>query len=188
MKGVVKTTIISMLLALICMSTPLKGQGLLTFAAGMGSPELLHLGLRVKIANQLHLGAYIGIDDLPTIDWSAFHGTTPKDTGSSHGVAAFYHFAGNSQYTELPPWYFRAGYSHSRTNSYNYTHKTYWADIRLGRVFSLSHNVGVELDFGINILLHENAEIKPNRVVEDLSHVSANKARPGGACRIFFRF
>lgn len=186
MKRTVAKAFVLMMMALMGLATPLKSQGWLTLSAGLGYPELPHVGLRFKITNQFHIGAYVGSDN-PGIDWSTFQGERPEDKEFSRGVAALYHFAGHSEYTELPPWYLRAGYSHLKLVTYQYTHKTNWADLRGGRAINFTEKFGVELDLGINILLNENAEIKPSGIAEGVTNVSAKKLRPAGGFRFFLR-
>ncbi|MBW6499075.1 MAG: autotransporter outer membrane beta-barrel domain-containing protein [Bacteroidales bacterium] len=174
------------LLAILALATPLKSQGSFAVSAGVGGPEIFHLGFRVKLADQWQLGAFIG---------SAFgsateqRGDAPKEKIDAYamGLAAFFHFGGQSAHTPLKPWYLRAGLSYVHFDGTDYISKYNHADIRLGRGFNLTPRSGLELDAGLALMLSHKHQTKPGGLPEGLPVEVENKVLPAFGLRFFYK-
>ena len=167
--------------------TPLKSQSRFTLTYGFGNQKMANLGLRVKAADRLHIGAFAGIGG----DWNldilgGLSGTREhKDSFASLGTATFYHFSGNSPHTELPPCYLHAGPTYVYSKKEIYTQNSTWADIRAGRAFHIIPRLGIEVDAGINILLKAQTKLKWTAVPDDVPSRKIHQAR---SIRLFGRF
>ncbi len=175
-----------MLLAMMGFATPVNSQDRFAVMAGLGVPELYNLGFRVKLADQLQLGAYIG---------SAFgmastqSGNEPKQKADAYalGIAAFYHFGGQSAHTPLKPWYLRAGLNYLHFDEPESISRNTNAETRLARVFNLSPKAGIEIDAGISIFLSHQHETKPGAPPQGMPVILQTKAIPAIGLRFFYR-
>jgi hypothetical protein len=185
MKNLFIKPFLLILLASWGFATPIKSQSWFTLTLGGGDQEQLNLGIRVKTASRLYIGAFAGLGGDWSMDLCGLSGNCEhKDSFASLGAAAFYHFAGSSPHTELPPWYLRAGPTYVYSNKEKYTQKSTWADIRAGRAFNFDPRIGFELDAGINILLNAETSLKRLAVPDD---APSKKIRQALGFRLFFR-
>lgn len=115
--------------------------------AGIGLPELINLGLRVQF-NQTQLGFSVG--------------TFPDPEEDIYSLAAdyYYHFGGSSEFTDLRPWFFKAGLEYSKS-------ETEWEEVsylflvpRVGREFNISERFAIALEAGIFVILSEKEKEK----------------------------
>ncbi len=124
-----------------------KSQEKINVSAGAGIPELINASVKFQF-NQSQIGFSLG--SMPASDESLL---------SLTGMA-FYHFAGNSSYSERKPWFFRGGFDFLRDETRSITDKYLYLDLRLGRDLNLSDRWGVGLDAGPLIQLFHDRTSK----------------------------
>ena len=168
------------------MLAPAKSQGSFAVSAGMGMPEMFHLDFRVKLADQWQLGAFIG-SAFGTATEQSGDGPKEKIDAWAMGLAAFYHFGGQSAHTTLKPWYLRAGLSYVQFDGTKDISRLTHTDLRLGRAFNIAPRFGLDLDAGLNILLHYTIETKPGAPPQGMPGVVEPKVFPAFGIRFFYR-
>lgn len=116
-----------------------NAQERINLAAGIGFPELTNVGVRFQTRQDTR---QIGL----SLGYAAWH----KFALSGD---MFFHFGGNSMFSERKPWYVRGG----MTALYLGTVEediTEWAavfNLRLGRDINFSKKIGLNLDAGIAV-------------------------------------
>jgi len=187
MKNLFTKPFLLILLASCGLANPVRSQDWLTMTLGNGDQEQFNLGVRVKTASRLYIGTFAGLGGDWSLDISCgLSGNCEhKDSFASLGAAAFYHIAGSSPHTELPPWYLRIGPTYVHSNKEKYTQNNTWADIRAGRTFNFRPKMGLELDAGINILLISRTSFVWLAVPSD---APLKKIRQALGFRFFIRF
>jgi len=122
-----------------------SGQEKVNITAGIGTCELLNLGLRFQF-QQSQLGFSIGT--LPV-----------KDGGFSVTGGYYYHFGGSSDLSARRPWYGKFGLIYLKTETEDFTDSYLFLDIRLGRDFNFSKSFGMAIDAGPAIqLIHTTTD------------------------------
>lgn len=174
------------LMTILCLASPLKSQERFSISAGVGSPELVHLDLRVPLADQLQLGASIG-SGFGMVYIESDDESKEKARAFALELSAFYHFAGQSAHTHLKPWYLRAGLNYLRFDEPEAISKYTTADMRLGRAFNLSPRFGLELDAGLTYLIIHNHETKPGAPPQGLPVIVEPNVLPAFGLRLFYR-
>ena len=119
--------------SLLCIS-----QKRVNVTLGIGMPELLNIGVRYQ-ANQTQLGLSVG--SLPLKD----------ETIISISAETYYHFAGRSQLSTRWPWYVRFGMNYLRNETKTVLDKYLYANLRVGRDFNISEEIGINIDIGLTI-------------------------------------
>ena len=125
---------------LICCTHASLGQKV-NISAGMGSPELLNVGLRYQL-DQAQIGLSFG--SMPVKDESMV----------SFAGDVYYHFAGSSVLSNRRPWYGRGGLTWLRYETDNLIDKHLYLNTRLGRDLYFSEKFGVNIDTGLSFELH----------------------------------
>ena len=135
---------------LICGTNLSSGQEKLNITAGIGTPELLNVGLRLQL-DQTQIGLSVG--SLPLNDESII----------SFSGDVYYHFAGSSILSERKPWYARTGLTYLRHETNTFIDKYVYLNIRMGRDFHISEKFGVNMDVGISFeLYNDRTQIEPS--------------------------
>ncbi|MDP2424173.1 MAG: hypothetical protein U1C46_04565 [Bacteroidales bacterium] len=134
-----------------------QGQESYGVTAGLGLPDWVNIGLRLKTGQAqfgLHVGSVPGLKDESL--WSV-------------GGEIFYHIAGTSSITNLRPWYGRLGMVHVRDETPSVIWIDNYIDVRGGRVLSIRSKMGFELDAGLAInIAHKVTRKKPAWISLDL--------------------
>lgn len=113
-----------------------NGQEKVDLSAGFGIPELLNVGVRYQLNNQVQLGFSVG--SVPTENENAI---------SIVGDVR-YHFGGHSKLSSRRPWYGRVGLNYLRDETdYKINNYLYFIS-RLGKEFNISNRMGIEIDAG----------------------------------------
>ena len=114
----------------------------LSISAGLGSPELLNLGVRYQVG-QSQLGVSVG----------TWFGNYEADSNYSVGADYYYHFEGFSNLSSRRTWYGRIGlYYYSSSQMYESFQYLLLAP-RLGKEFNFSPRIGMAADAGISQVL-----------------------------------
>lgn len=127
----------------------MKGQGKMSFSIGLGFPETLNAGLKARL-NQSQLGLNIGF-------WPANNEGFIFTWENVFSICGdyYYHFAGKSVYSDLKPFYFRAGLNYLFIKwSGSDIDNLFNTQLRVGRDFYFPKNGGLGLDGGL--ILHLN--------------------------------
>lgn len=113
-----------------------KSQNNLSASMGLGLPELINIGVRYELPPQLMFGMSIG---------TAFTGAVALSGD------VYYHFAGRSELSDLPPWYIRANFTYWQLSKILFIDigKAALVGFRIGRDFNVTENIGISLDAGI---------------------------------------
>ena len=138
----------SLFLGLILLFTS-KGMGQDNFniAAGLGSPELINLGVRYQMG-QSQIGLSVGT-------WFASY---EGDNYFSVGADYYYHFEGFSNLSTRRTWYGRIGlYYYATSQTYENFEYLLLAP-RLGKEFNLAPRIGMAADAGISQVLSRSSE------------------------------
>ncbi|TVQ19231.1 MAG: hypothetical protein EA361_00940 [Bacteroidetes bacterium] len=128
---------------LICGTHLSSGQEKFNISAGIGSPELLNVGLRLQ-HNQTQFGLTIGSLPLKDENIISFSGDV------------YYHFAGSSALSDRKPWYARTGLGYLRHETNTFIDKYVYLNLRMGRDFHISEKFGVNMDVGVSFELHND--------------------------------
>lgn len=126
----------------------LVAQNKFSATTGFGFPELLHAGVRYEFG-QYQLGGTLGMS--PISD-------DKHENMQSVSASFYYHFGGFSELSELKPWYVKTGSSYFWGETTDEVYKNVLADLRAGRQFNITENLGIELNLGITLLLYEDVE------------------------------
>lgn len=118
-------------LSLIC-SFQVFGQEKVNLFAGVSVPEQFVIGPRIHF-NQVQLGLGIGN--------SNYRYSVSGDIS--------YHFGGNTEFSEIKPWYLKGGLSKWIDHSDNPDNNLLGFYFRTGRDFNLSNKLGINIEFGI---------------------------------------
>lgn len=121
------------------------GQEKFNIAAGLGHPELIHVGLRYQMG-QSQLGISAGF--------------FPGEYEDAYSVGAdyYYHFGTPSVLSSRLPWYGRIGvYQFSLENEYE-KNKYLLLVPRIGKDFNISPKLGIAADVGISLVLSREQE------------------------------
>ena len=106
----------------------------ISFAGGWGPPELAHLEFGVR-SNQwrysVHGGVILGGDIY------------------SMGLGVQYHVLGNSDLTDIRPWYFRGGLTYTHEEQANAAVDDIWLTLRTGRQFNFNSRMGISGELGV---------------------------------------
>jgi len=140
-------------------------------STGIGLMELINMGVDYQI-KQSEVGINIG--------------TWPNQiNGFSFMANYYYHFAGKSRFSDVRPWYVRAGMSLLRDKSkYSIDYK-YVTSLRFGREFNFSDKIGIAIDAGVcyylyhNVIVLEDDPFPTGRILYFL---------PSGCIKAFYRF
>ncbi len=126
---------------LICCTHPSMGQEKVNISAGIGSPELLNVGLRFQF-DQAQIGLSLG--SMPVKDESMV----------SFAGDVYYHFAGSSVLSNRRPWYGRGGLTWLRYETNTLIDKHLYLNARVGRDLNISEKFGVNIDAGLSFELY----------------------------------
>lgn len=149
----------------------LSGQGV-SISVGVGMPELMNLGVRLQ-GKQFQIGASVG--------------TWPVKDESLLSISGdmFFHFGGLSELSERHPWYLRIGYDFMKDESETVYNDYYFLNLRIGRDFNLTENLGIEIDAGPAIILAHNHESKTQSSTWD---IGPSTLIPSIGIVVFYRF
>ncbi len=114
-------------------------------AIGVGFPEFTHLSVRLpfeKIQIGLSCGRALGV-----------YSNADKPQPISISADLRYYCGGKARYVERQPWYGKLGLSFNRSESTEYRRDFIFLNPRIGREFNLTPRLGLELDWGVSILL-----------------------------------
>jgi len=108
----------------------------LVLKTGVGIPEVSNVAAGFQLEQaQFILGA--GYLPLPEDEMAAL-------------FADFYiHLFGSSGYTNIRPWYARAGFLKFREKTPRWIDRYNYLDLRMGRTFNLNSSLAIELDLGV---------------------------------------
>jgi hypothetical protein len=113
-------------------------------SAGIGFPELMNIGIKYQVFDQLQIGLSIGGIYFPGIGAVTFSGDI------------YYHFGGLSKFSEIQPWYGRIGItSYGVADDGEYMWFSY---LRIGHELYFSGNFGISLDAGIGLAFDKYVE------------------------------
>jgi len=126
------------------------GQERTKVTLGFGIPELINIGFRTQI-NQSEAGLSLGFfppeEDSWVISWEKMFSVCGD---------YYFHFAGKSRFSDLRPFYARAGLNYWKIEwEENDIDNCLSTQIRLGRDFNFSKKTGMSLDAGVLIHLNE---------------------------------
>jgi hypothetical protein len=119
----------------------------INISAGIGIPELLNLGFRYQLF-QRQLAIQAGF--MPVNDEQVF----------SIGGHYTQHFAGFTELSERYPWFLRGGINYSRSETPSLIDRYVFANLRVGRDFNFTRNLGFELDGGVTFQLYHDETVK----------------------------
>jgi len=121
----------------VIFSGKVKSQDKIDLTASLGIPEFLNAGIRLNL-KQVQLGFNIGT--LPI--------SGEKILSASANL--YFHFAGNSEYTYLKPWYAMAGINWLTDEEVGFNlDKFLYLNLRAGREVNLSPRAALALDGGL---------------------------------------
>lgn len=174
---VIDKNIIFGLILLLC-ATVCSAQQEYNVTAGGGTPEMLNLGLRMRIAQQQY-GLSIG--------------TNPSYKNNNFTASAdfYYHFGGRSGHTDLFPWYVKSGLTYMSSEGEWEKRMNLLLVPRLGREFNVTPQFGVALEAGIMVMLIDSNKAKKERtaaVSGDLDLIGSAFLMPSAGFKIFYRF
>ena len=158
-------------LLLILLNLHTTAQNNFKTSIGIGLFELINLGFDYHF-KQSEAGLSIG--------------TWPTElNGLSLTCNYYYHFAGKSRFSEVRPWFVRAGINMLR---YKYTYSIdydYCATLRVGREFNFSNKIGVGIDAGASYLFY-----RYSKKLGENPFPTGNILffLPNGSFKLFYRF
>lgn len=123
-------------MALLFCSPVLYSQERLDLSGGIGIPELLNLNIKYQF-KQFQIGIFAGTMPIP------------KETIYSLGGDLYYHFAGETKYSDLKPWYFKAGLNYLYDENSEMIEKYTYFNFRTGYNMYDSKNLGLDMYIGI---------------------------------------
>ena len=135
--------IIMIVLIQFCISTQSSGQGKVSFAPGIGFPELINIGIKYQFAEQQRLGFSAG--------W------WPPSSGFlswGHLVALngdfYHHFGGSPEHFGLRPFFIRAGMNYVFDSDMSFSDMSYFFTLylRIGMDIRISGYSGISIDAG----------------------------------------
>lgn len=163
--------LLAAMFVIILPSAALQGQNNISVSPGFGAPEFINVGVRFH-TGQTSFGLQLGA--LPQ----------RNNTVISAGAGLAYHFAGQSQYTTVRPWYAKSYLVYVHDESPERIFKDMYIDTRVGRVFNLSPNSGIEADIGLAINIYNSFERTGSGFILDLDF----PVIPTLGIRWFYRF
>ena len=107
----------------------------MSISAGLGLPELVNAGIRYDLS-PAKVGISIG---------TAFAGALALSGD------AYYHFAGSSKLSKMPPWYLRANLTYWHFGKLLFVNlgEAMLLGFRVGRDMNLTEDLGISIDAGI---------------------------------------
>lgn len=136
--------LLTVILTLSVSINVITGQGKVRITTGFGVPEFINAGMKVRLG-QSEAGFCAGFfpsgEESFLFDWERVF---------SAGGDYYIHFAGKSTYTDLRPFYLRAGVSYvyikwDATDIDN----LFSTQLRIGRDFYFSSKLGIGIDAGV---------------------------------------
>lgn len=120
---------------LLFFSSGIRGQNNVSASAGLAIPEFVNLGIRYQLP-QIKVGMSVG---------TAFTGSVLLSGDF------YYHFAGFSALSEVPPWYVRGSVSYWPFGKLLFVDlgEALLISIRVGREVNFTENLGISIDAGI---------------------------------------
>ena len=125
---------------------------------GIGYPDLLNIGLRIKIFDKAKAGLIIGYwppSYSGLIDWNSLLSLSGN---------FYYHFGSSSKFSSTAPWYGRADFNNTWESGGNGA----WgwsSDLRIGRDFNIDKTFGIYLELGLGYNI-EPQEIRGSRLYQ----------------------
>lgn len=152
-------------------------QGEFNLTGGAGTPEMVNVGFKIQL-DQYQYGLSIG--------------TSPGYKNENFNASAdfYYHFAGRSQQTDLPPWYGKAGITYMHSEGEWEKRMNLLFVPRLGREFNVTPQFGVALEAGLMLMLVDRNTAKKERtdaVTGDLDLIGSGFILPSAGLKIFYR-
>lgn len=154
-----------------------SAQGQFNLTGGTGTPEMVNIGLRMQV-DQYQYGLNIG--------------TNPayKNENFSASGDFYYHFAGDSDHTNLRPWFLKTGLTYLSSEGEWEKRMDLLLVPRLGREFNLTPEFGVALEAGIMLMLIDKNTAKKERtdgVTGDLDLIGTGFILPSAGLKFFYR-
>lgn len=146
MKYISFMIVISLNIFHFLVSSQVLGQNKVNLTAGLGTPELLNIGIRYQL-NQKQIGFSIGT--LPA----------KGETYVSVSGDFYYHFSESSELSDRRLWYLRTGLNYYHNEQTILLQDYLSIYVRFGRDFNLSEKVGIAVDVGLTYQLWENIQI-----------------------------
>mgnify|MGYP006189136267 CR=1 FL=1 len=145
--------------------------------AGTGTPEMVNVGVRMQL-EQFQYGISIG--------------TSPGYKNENFNASGdfYYHFAGRSQQTDLPPWYGKAGITYMHSEGEWEKRMNLLFVPRLGREFNVTPQFGISLEAGVMLMLVDRNTAKKERtgnVSGDLDLIGSDLILPSAGLKIYYR-
>ncbi|MFH0756849.1 MAG: hypothetical protein V2B15_06155 [Bacteroidota bacterium] len=140
-----KAKILSFIIVIIlCISGgQLFGQRKINLSTGIGFTELINIGTRFRIGDQVTTGVYIGWwppSQPGILSWGNL-------MSLSGGIC--YHFAGSSSFSNLRPVYIGIRLNGIMDTNDNWNMLILDSNLRIGRDFYLTKDIIIEIDGGI---------------------------------------
>lgn len=124
-------------------------QGSVSFGAGLGIPEMINIGFKTQVADQVKAGISLGWwPAIKMIDYK--QGPVFAFSGD-----LYYHFAGSSAFSEMHPWYAMIGATYFRVLHEAPEIPVY---LRIGRKIYFNRRNGIMVDFGGGYVLNNEDE------------------------------
>ena len=147
------------------------------FAGGYSSPEMLNVGLRMRV-NQNQFGLSVG--------------TNPgyKQENVSVSGDFYYHFGGSSSHTNLRPWYLKTGLTYMYSEDEWEQRMNLVLVPRLGREFNLTDRFGIALEAGIMIMLmsrDREKQHRPDSFSGDLDLIGRGVLMASAGFKVYYR-
>ncbi len=135
-----------MILIFTIKSFQLNAQNNFNLIAGIGNPELMHIGARFQ-SNQIQMGGSVGISG--------------KSDYAVIGEFLF-HFGKFQDLSTRKSWYARLGSSYLKEEDEYEIIKSFNIHTRVGRELIIKENLGIGIDAGLGFrIFKEKTEIKP---------------------------
>jgi len=150
MNRAVRKLALTVLVITVWSSVPVRSQEMIDLTASLGAPEFLSAGFRLNM-KQVQLGFNAGT--LPVTGGKIF----------TASLNLYFHFAGNSKYTYLKPWYAMAGINWLTDEEVGFNLDKYlFLNLRAGRELNLSPRAALGLDGGLLFkLYYDRVEYTP---------------------------
>lgn len=135
-----------MILVLFCLRISSSyGQNSIILKGGIGIPEMASISTGTQV-NQLQFMVGLGLMPIPDDNLFSIFGDM------------YFHLWGQSEHSNIKPWYGRSGLSYFREKTPRWIDRYSYLDIRLGREMFLSEKLSIEADLGIAIELSSKRE------------------------------
>lgn len=152
-------------------------QGEFNIAGGMGTPEMVNVGLRMQV-DQNQYGVNMGTN----LGYKNENFTVSGDF--------YYHFAGRSGHTSLRPWFLKTGLTYMNSEGEWEKRMNLLLVPRLGREFNITPEFGVALEAGIMFMLMDENTAKKERtdaVSGDLDLIGSGFIMASAGFKLFYR-